>query len=87
MNHGALNLTALDALRIRTTRLRQLLGRAEDSEMALGSDIMSASLDGYAMLKVLGKGSGLDALRKNMAARFARSASTNKTPVADDTTA
>ena len=81
------DLVALDALRIRTARLRQLLGRAEDSEMALGSDVMTASLDGYAMLKVLGKGSGLDALRKNMAARFTRSASASKTPVTDDTTA
>lgn len=81
------DLAALDALRSRTTRLRQLLGRAEDSEMALGSDVMTASLDGYAMLKVLGKGSGLDALRKNMAARFTRSASAAKTPAVDDTTA
>jgi hypothetical protein len=30
------------------------------------------------MLKVLGKGSGLDALRKNMAARFSRSTGANK---------
>jgi hypothetical protein len=81
------DLAALDALRSRTTRLRQLLGRAEDSEMALGSDVMSASLDGYAMLKVLGKGSGLDALRKNMATRFARSAPADKTPVPNDTKA
>lgn len=81
------DLAALDALRSRTTRLRQLLGRAEDSEMALGSDVMSASLEGYALLKVLGKGSGLEALRKNMSARFARSASADKTPLASGTTA
>jgi hypothetical protein len=81
------DLAALDALRSRTTRLRQLLGRAEDSEMALGSDVMSASLAGYAVLKVLGKGSGLEALRKNMAVRFARSARAPETPVADNTAA
>lgn len=72
------DLASLDALRSRTTRLRQLLGRAEDTETALGSDVMSASLEGYALLKVLGKGSGLDALRKSMSARFARQGSADK---------
>lgn len=68
------DLLTLDALRGRTVRLRKLLGRVEDSEMALGSDVMSASLEGYAMLKVLGKGSGLEALRQGMGTRFARTA-------------
>ncbi len=67
------DLHALDVLRSRGARLRQLLGRLEDTEMALGSDVMSASLEGYALLKVLGKGSGLDELRKGMSARFNRS--------------
>ncbi len=66
------DLSNLDALRSRTTRLRQLFGRLEDSEMALGSDVMSAALEGYALLKVMGKGSGLDALRHGMSARFNR---------------
>ncbi len=66
------DLLALDALRSRSSRLRQLMGRVEDTELALGSDVMSASLDGYALLKVLGKGSGLEALRKEMGARFAK---------------
>jgi len=76
------DLAALDALRSRTTRLRQLLGRAEDTETALGSDVMSASLEGYALLKVLGKGSGLEALRKGMSARFARSTAADKAQAA-----
>jgi hypothetical protein len=76
------DLAALDALRSRTTRLRQLLGRAEDSEMALGSDVMSASLEGYALLKVMGKGSGLEALRQGISARFTRSARPAKTAAA-----
>jgi len=67
------DLVNLDALRSRSTRIRQLLGRVEDSEMALGSDVMSAALEGYALLKVLGKGSGLDALRQGISARFVRS--------------
>jgi hypothetical protein len=72
------DLLALDQLRSRTTRLRQLLGRAEDTETALGSDVMSAALNGYALLKVLGKGSGLEGLRRDMAARFSRSAAATK---------
>lgn len=72
------DLRNLEALRPRIARLRQLLGRADDSEMALGSDLMTASLEGYALLKVLGKGSGLEALRKEMSARFSRSASGSK---------
>lgn len=36
------DLASLGELRPRTYRLRQLLGRADDTEMALGSDVMSA---------------------------------------------
>jgi hypothetical protein len=64
------DLSALDALRGRSAHLRQLLGRVEDYEMALGSDVMGAALEGYALLKVMGKGSGLEALRKDISARF-----------------
>ena len=35
---------------------------------------MSAALEGYAMLKVSGRGAGLDALRQGMSARFTRKA-------------
>jgi hypothetical protein len=78
------DLQALDVLRSRSTRLRQMAGRVEDTELALGSDVMSAALDGYAILKVLGKGSGLEALRKEVGARFAKKSSVEaqKTSVA-----
>lgn len=76
------DLHALDVLRSRGARLRQLLGRLDDTEMALGSDVMSASLEGYALLKVLGKGSGLDELRKGMSARFNRSTAAAKSAAA-----
>ncbi|MFZ5527772.1 MAG: hypothetical protein ACOZE7_14050 [Pseudomonadota bacterium] len=66
------DMSQLDALRPRAARLRKLMGRVDDSEMALGSDMMAAALEGYALLKVLGKGSGLDALRRDMALRFSR---------------
>ena len=66
------DLNQLDLLRRRTIRLRQLAGRCEDSETALGSDVMSASLEGYALMKVLGKGSALEGLRQEISARFNR---------------
>jgi hypothetical protein len=66
------DLANLDKLRIRSTRVRQLMERIDDSEIALGSDVMSGSLEGYAMLKVSGLGAGLDQLRQQMSARFNR---------------
>jgi hypothetical protein len=62
------DMTRLDALRPHIARLTKLLGRAENSEMAL----VVTALEGYALLKVLGKGSGLDALRRDMSVRFTR---------------
>jgi hypothetical protein len=46
-------LAAMDVLRPRLLRLRRLGWRAEDSEAALCSDVMSAALGGHALLKVL----------------------------------
>ena len=66
------DLAALDALRPRLIRLTKLYKRMQDSEMALGSDLMTASLEGYAFLKVAGKGKGLDDLKKMLSVRFAR---------------
>jgi hypothetical protein len=37
-------------------------------------------LEGYALLKVLGKGSGLDALRRDMSTRFTRKARATESP-------
>ena len=62
----------LEQLRIRSTRVRKLLGRMDDSEIALGSDVMSAAVNGYHLLKLMGKGSGLAGLRQDISARFAR---------------
>jgi hypothetical protein len=76
------DLMTLDQLRSRTTRLHQLLGRAEDTKTALGSEVMNASLEGYALLKVVGKGCGLESLRRDMAARFSRANSGSKAATA-----
>lgn len=68
------DLTQLDALRGRTLRLQRLAGRCEDTTTALGSDVMSTALEGYGLLKMLGKGSGLAPLRETIASRFSRRA-------------
>jgi len=67
------DLVALDQLRPVLSRLQRLTERASDSEIALGSDIMTVALQGYALLKVSGKNQGLEGLRKELGARFAKS--------------
>ncbi len=64
------DLRAIDTLRPRLARLQRLTERARDSEMALGSDVMMAALEGYALLKVSGRNQGLDGLRRDLSARF-----------------
>ena len=63
---------ALDQLRPRLAQLRQLVEIADDTEMALGSDVMSIALEGYRLLEVSGKGEALKSLRREMSGRFAR---------------
>lgn len=64
------DVAALDALRMRTVQVMRLYQRMLDTEMALGSDIMSNSVEGYQFLKVAGKSAGLDEPRKQLAVRF-----------------
>lgn len=70
---GQADLAALDRLRPRLQRLQRLTERASDTEIALGSDVMNVALQGYALLKVSGKNQGLEGLRKELGARFAKS--------------
>lgn len=74
------DLAAVDVLRPRLARLRRLTERAEDSEMALGSDVMRAALEGYALLKVSGRNQGLEGLRQGLSARFGRTARRTEPP-------
>jgi len=67
------DLDTLDRLRPRLQRLQRLTERAQDSETLLGSDVMMAALQGYALLKVAGKNQGLDGLRKELGTRFNKS--------------
>ena len=66
------DLATLDALRPAMVRLNRLTERLKDTDMALGSDLMTNTLEGYAVLKVAGKGKGLDNMRQALSARFAR---------------
>lgn len=68
------DLAAFDALRPRFVRVEKLLEKMHDSQMALGSDLMTASLEGYAYLRVAGKGEALDTARAALSVRFSRGA-------------
>ena len=63
---------ALAALRPRLARMAYLMQRMEDTERALGSDIMAAALEVYGVLKVAGKDQGVDEARNALAERFNR---------------
>lgn len=78
------DLHALDQLRPRLTRLQRLTDRASDTTTALGADLMAASLEGYALLKVSGKNQGLESLRRELSARFRKSSGAD-TPAPETT--
>ncbi|TYC60791.1 hypothetical protein ETQ85_05165 [Zoogloea oleivorans] len=63
------DIAAFDALRQRLVRLRGVLAKGEDTGLALGSDIFTAALEGYALMKMYGKAEWLDELRQAMAVR------------------
>lgn len=54
-------------------RLRRLAQRGTDTQMAVGSDVMDAALEGYGLLKVSGRRQGLDGLHRDLSARWAKS--------------
>lgn len=78
LDEAQADLDALDQLRPRMLRLQRLSERANDTETALGSDVMACALQGYALLKVAGKNQGLDGLRKELGYRFAKSSRSNE---------
>ena len=61
---------ALDQVRPILSRLRMLVTLAEDTEMALGSDLYKAALEGYRFARVGGKGAVLDELKAQANPRF-----------------
>jgi len=70
------DLADLEKLRPRLARLTALTEKTDDTDVALGSDIMVFCLTLYGILKAIGAGAGLDGLRAQMGARFNRSPQT-----------
>lgn len=64
------DLAGFDTLRPRLVRVEKLYEKMRDSQLALGSDLMTGSLEGYAFPKVAGKGEGLDTARQALSTRF-----------------
>ena len=74
------DLAALDVLRPIMVRLSRLSERASDTEIALGSDVMTVALQGYSLLKLTGRAEGLETLRQSLGERFAKTARQQPTP-------
>lgn len=73
LNEAKQDLANLDELRPRLRRLKLLVTRGEDTLLALGADVMSAALEGYALLKVSGRSAGLENQRRELGStRFDR---------------
>lgn len=66
------DLATLDALRPRLARLSQLRKRGNDTLTVLGSDLDSVQREGYALIRISGKGSGLEELGRGLSGRFAK---------------
>jgi len=67
------DLNMLDQLRPLFQRLHRLSQRSADSELALGSDVMVAALQGYRVLKAVGRSQGLEVLRRELGdSRFSK---------------
>lgn len=63
---------ALDVLRPLAMRFDQLNQRMADTELVLGSDLMSAALEVYGLVKGSAKDKGLDQARQALSERFGR---------------
>jgi len=66
------DLATRDLLKPWMIRLTRLTGKLDDTAFALGCDVMQVATQGYALLKVVGKGQGLDEVRKDLGTRFAK---------------
>jgi len=69
---AAADLATQDQLRPRLIRLARLGERAADTDMALGGGVMETAMQGYRLLKVSGRAEGLEPLRRELGARFAK---------------
>jgi hypothetical protein len=63
------HLDALDQLRPLFQRMHRLSARSTDTELALGSGVMVTALQGYGVLKAVGRNQGLEVLRRELGER------------------
>ncbi|WP_298597380.1 hypothetical protein [Zoogloea sp.] len=63
------DLAAYAALQGRVLRIREVLAKMDDTQTALGSDVMVAASEGYALMKLFGKAEGLSELQQAMRVR------------------
>lgn len=75
LDEALLDLRALDIVRPVLLDLEQLVERLRDTETALGSDLMDTAVQGYSLLKNIGRNQGLDNLVKDLGVRFSRRSS------------
>jgi len=67
------DLRLLDQLRPILTRMTRLCERGNDTDAALGNDIMTVALQAYGLLKLTGRTEGMESLRRDLSGRFSRS--------------
>jgi hypothetical protein len=81
VSEAVADLKALDQLRPRLMRLSRMTQRAVDTDIALGSDVMSVALAAYGQLKLTGKSEGLEPVRRELRTRFVKAARVEEPPV------
>jgi len=60
--------------------LARLTERASDTDIALGSDVMTVALQGYGLLKLIGRAEGIQSLRQELGWERGRSRCRWRTP-------
>lgn len=78
INDALDDLKLLDQLRPWLSRLSRLCERGNDTDAALGNDIMSVALQAYGLLKLTGRAEGMEGLRRDLSSLFNR---TKRAPV------
>jgi hypothetical protein len=74
------DLVALEQLRTRSIRLKRLMERIDDSEMALGSDVLAVARTGYKLIQVVGAQHGLGPALRELEPRFQRAGRSRPDP-------
>lgn len=60
----------LDQLRPCLSRLTRLVERCNDTDAALGNDILTVALQAYGLLKLTGRAEGLETLRRDLSGMY-----------------